>query len=348
MLRFGGKRPTRDYLGRREQFRLLTLFGLLALVVVLMRLAGRPESWNWFDTIAPRREAPRAARDDEPIDTRRSAISTTDASDVMRIGPTIAPGTGDATESLPGLRRDTFSSVIDDTVLRGGEEHEAFFRTLAVLSGLDERAATTPRPTEVGFVQLFRQPEAYRGEWVRVRGVVRRALPIATPKNEHGVAELRQLWLQPEGRPDDLLAVDVLQLPPGYPQGAEVEAPVTIDGVFFKRWAYHAEDGIRTAPLLLARTVTWTPEPAPSLASDEPGSYRAVDIALGVGLVVGLVAVAGWLARGKRNIRRESGEPMDLAQLAGQDQGSDVSRMLAELSARAEGEHSDGARGVDA
>lgn len=329
MLRFGGKRPSRNYLGRREQFRLFTLFGMLALVVVLMKLAGRPESWNWFNVLAPQPKAAATLAQDGPIDTLQPDENiSAEVPDAMRIAPAVTPPEDGDRESLPGLRRDAFAGVADDTVLRGGDEHEAFFQTLEVLQGIDEQSATLPRPIDVGFVQLFRQPQAYRGDWIRVSGVVRRALPISVPKNAHGVQELHQLWLQPEGRPDDLLAVDVLQLPPGFPTGTAVKAPVTIDGVFFKRWAYHAGDGIRTSPLILARTVVWTPEAAP-LATAR--SISPSEIAIAALVVAATVGLAMWFIWGGHQRRTELKATTDFRELAARDRGNDVHRMLADL-----------------
>jgi len=329
MLRFTGKRPSRNYLGRREQFRLLPLLGMLALVVVLMRLAGRPESWNWFNALAPAPKAAAPATPDDAIDSRRPDRSASaEVPDAMHIAPAVTSTLDGGDESLPGLRRDAFAGVADDTVLRGGDEHEAFFKTLGVLQGIDEQSPTLPRPIDVGFVQLFRQPQAYRGEWIRVSGVVRRALPIAVPKNAHGIQELHQLWLQPEGRPDDLLAIDVLELPPGFPTGTAVKAPVTIDGVFFKRWAYHAGDGIRTAPLILARTVVWKPEAAPVVATPMVSVPQLSIAALVVAACVGLAMWLGWGGHRRRT------EPKPIAgfqELAARDRGNDVHRMLAEL-----------------
>jgi hypothetical protein len=343
MLRFHGKRSPRNYLGRREQYRLLSLFGLLALVVVLMRVVGRPESWTWLTALTPPAEQVEPPGDVTPIDTRRAGIvSPADDADVVQIARATPLVVANGRESLPGLRRDVFASVEDDTVLRGGDEHDAFFRALAVLSELDEQSPGTPTPTDVGFVQLFRQPEAYRGEWIRVRGIVRRALPITTPTNDHGIAQLHQLWLQPEGRPDDLLAIDVLQLPPGFPTGAKVETPVTIDGIFFKRWAYHAEDGIRTAPLILARTVVWTPEVEPAAAPSRFGGYRELDMILAAGLVLGVVGIVIWMTRaGRQRSRHDREASLNASQLAEQDHGSDVSRMLAELAARGDADEED-------
>lgn len=331
MLRFQGGRPTRNYLGRREQFRLLGLFGTLALVLLLMRVVGRATSWAWMfgaDAVSLSDAPP-----PEKVDSRQPArIASAEGADVVRIAPMQKPRAADARETLPGLRRDLFAEVADDTVLRGGAEHDAFYRTLEVLRGTDELDAATPRPVEVSFLQLFRQPEAYRGEWVRLRGVVRRALPVQTTPNDYGVTNLYQVWMQPEGRPDDLLAVDVLQLPPGFPEGEKVNANATVDGVFFKRWAYPAGDGIRSAPLILARTVVWTPATPATVAKQ---AMDPVNLVLSFLAVFGVAGAVIWIVRtGRRDRQHAAMTKADMERLASLDRGNDVSRMLAELRAR--------------
>jgi hypothetical protein len=332
MLQFHGRRPTRNYLARREQWRLLTLFGMLGLVLVLMRMAGREQSWTWLF----REEAGtvNAQAPAEPVDSVLSAGSAADVPDAVRMQRLNSSGAVTPKHLLPGLPRELYASVVDDTVLRGGDEHEAFFQTLAVLGKTDELDASLPKPLDVSFVQLHRQPESYRGEWVRVRGIARGAFPVLYPLNTYGVSSLYQVWLQPEGRPDDLLAVNLLQLPPGFPQGKKIRAEVTIDGVFFKRWAYPAQDKkIRTAPLLLARTVVWTP-PAPT-GIPTPAEFSPLDMALAgtaVALVIGVVVLI--VRGGGRPVAPTTATTPDFHLLAEQDAGNDVARMLTNLRER--------------
>jgi len=331
MLHFQGRRNARNYLAQREQWRLLSLFGMLALVLVLMRFAGREQSWAWLFPAQPADEAPTSSP--EPVDSVLPEKSA-EVPDAVHMPPAGTSVQVAPKRLLPGLPQTLYAQVVDDTVLRGGDEHEAFFQTLAVLAKTDEQDASLPQPLEVSFVQLHRQPKPYRGEWVRVRGVARGAFPVDIPNNEHGVAELHQIWLQPEGRPDDLLAVNVLQLPPGFPTGESIEARVAVDGVFFKRWAYRAHDAIRTTPLVLARTVVWTP--AAATAQPSAPALSPLQLAVGVSAVVFVGLVAFVFLRGGR--RRSASDFASLApnyqKLAQLDAGGDVSRMLAELRAR--------------
>ncbi|NUQ63835.1 MAG: hypothetical protein HUU20_15265 [Pirellulales bacterium] len=107
------------------------------------------------------------------------------------------------------------------------------------------------------YVQLAQQPEAYRGELVTLAGTVRRAQRVTAPKNDRGIESYYQLWLQPEDDPTDPIVVYSLELPEGFPTGMEVSADARLTGFFFKRWAYMAQDRLRSAPTVLSRTVDW-------------------------------------------------------------------------------------------
>jgi hypothetical protein len=109
---------------------------------------------------------------------------------------------------------------------------------------------------------------------------------------------------------------------------------VTIDGVFFKRLAYPAQDKkIRTAPLLLARTVVWTP-PAPT-GIPTPAEFSPLDMALAgtaVALVIGVVVLI--VRGGGRPVAPTTATTPDFHLLAEQDAGNDVARMLTNLRER--------------
>ncbi len=47
-MRFDKSSKSRRYLNRRDQYRMLALIAGLAAVMVLIKLAGKPESWHWF------------------------------------------------------------------------------------------------------------------------------------------------------------------------------------------------------------------------------------------------------------------------------------------------------------
>ena len=63
-------------------------------------------------------------------------------------------------------------SVRDNTVFRGGEK-DAWFRMLEQLNERDLPTLRRESTGYVGFLQLYKQPTAYRGKLVTVAGTIR-------------------------------------------------------------------------------------------------------------------------------------------------------------------------------
>ena len=173
----------------------------------------------------------------------------------------LPPADGDAPRLPPqkrlfsGIPPKLWDQVRDDTPLRASE-HEAFFRLLRKLAQTPpaELAAQTSGP--VAYTQLLQQPKAYRGEMVTLVGRVRRAFHLSAARNQLGVDHLYQTWLEPADRSEPVV-IYLAELPPGFPEGMDLDENVQVHAVFFKRWPYRAASGLRSAPLLLARTLQW-------------------------------------------------------------------------------------------
>jgi hypothetical protein len=116
---------------------------------------------------------------------------------------------------------------------------------------------------------------------VTVAGKIRRTYLPRVPDNDYQIDRYYQTVFQPADNRSELMFVYCLSLPEGFPEGTEVSAEVEVTGFYFKRWAYAAQDSVRTAPVLLARTVRWNRPPA---AVEEP--------AFGAGTILALIAVA--------------------------------------------------------
>jgi hypothetical protein len=177
------------------------------------------------------------------------------------------------------LDRIDLAAVRDNSVFRTAERH-AWFR---LLEKLDERTLDeleSDSTGRVGFLQLFDQPEEHRGKLVTVRGTAHMAYRIQAPKNPAGVDHYYVFWIAPAGGPNSPICVYALRTPPGFPAIKDkdrdrgttpLEVDVEFTGYFFKRWAYRAQDGLRIAPLVLAKAPRWTPPP-PSLGAPAPSS----------------------------------------------------------------------------
>jgi hypothetical protein len=288
---------------------------LLGAVVWLMYHAAKPSSWYWF--VALSRPAAPVQYDD--VDTRLSLASRGDElpGTVIVQADKPAPQAGQR-PFLKGVRPETLAAVKDDTVFRGAE-HEAFFHLLELLDINDEATLKRSSSGQIAFVQMFEQPDQYRGQIVTLEGTVHRATRLPATKNEHGIEHYYQLWLQPYDAPGNPLVIYVLDLPERFPIGEQVLEDIRCEAFFFKRWAYRAQDAIRSTPLLLAKNVRWTP-PA---AAPAPLAWTTIVSVLTGGLVLGGMVLwfalrggqSGGFRIGRHSAGQETFSPEKLAEL---------------------------------
>jgi len=290
-MRFSTRRSTPNYLGGSQQRRLLMTILLLALVLFLMREAGKPANWQWF--VALNNPAPAPAEPAE-IDTRLRPSVQEEALPGAFSSPPENPPASAAPGYFAGVKPGLLESVRDDTVFRGAE-HDAFFHLLEILHDTDSQTIEAASRGQAAFVQLYHQPEEYRGKLVSLRGTVRGVFDVQASRNDYGIVRYYQLWLQPYDNPSLPVVVYVLELPPGFPTAERMQEEVELTGFFFKRWAYRAQDAIRSAPLVLAKTVQWE---RPVVAETPPMTlaYVAGLVAcalLGAGIVVWMALRSG-------------------------------------------------------
>jgi hypothetical protein len=198
-----------------------------------------------------------------------------------RLLPALRDLTGSSTEALPasGATRQACDSlqqtldalamakIKDNTVMRP-DERRAWFRLLEQLQRMSAAELAADNNSRVGFVQLYQQPEVYRGRLVTVHGTAELAYRLQAPSNPFDIEQYYVFWIRPTGGPDSPLVVYSLDLPPGFPPvkdrqqepgDSDLSEEVDITGYYFKNWAYRSKEGINTAPLILARAPRWTP-----------------------------------------------------------------------------------------
>lgn len=161
-----------------------------------------------------------------------------------------------------GVIPEYLESVRDDTPSRPAD-HDACFNLFQALNRANRDELKAASLGKASYVQLFRQPEAYRGKLVDLRGTVRRAHRLPLVKNHTGLTHNYELWLFTEDSQANPIIVYALDLPEGFPTGMKIHEPIELTGFFFKRVAYGAKGGGMTAPTVLAKTVEWkAPSPA--------------------------------------------------------------------------------------
>jgi hypothetical protein len=154
------------------------------------------------------------------------------------------------------------SAIRDNTVFRP-TEMDAWFRLLERLSRSGSVELQSASAGTVGFGQLFKQPDVYRGRLVTVQGTVRRAEFKVAPDNLYGIDGYYMLWLQPVSA-NSPIVIYSLEIPDRFPANraakaggsqVDLDEDIVVTGYFFKRWAYPAQDGTRLAPVILARSL---------------------------------------------------------------------------------------------
>ena len=195
------------------------------------------------------------------------------------------------------------AQIEDDTVWRPAER-APWFKLFGALQRMTSEQLRASATATAGFVQLFRQPDAYRGRLVTIQGQARLVYHVQAPKNELGIRGYYVFWIRPKGGPNSPLVVYSLELPAGFPavpdkdrdrRTLEIDEPVTFTGFFFKRWAYRARGGLHTAPMLLARVPTWTPAPPRTDVVELPSPMSMASV-LALLIVVALL-VTRWVYR---------------------------------------------------
>lgn len=326
MLRFTPKKRAKNYFSRKEQRKLLTLVLLLGGMVVLISYAADPSSWAWFALLANDQAPPLAAAEDQPIDTRLARRIEADEPGIIRAeAPRPAEDNADV-RRLPQVDVELLRSIRDDTTFRG-DEHAAFYHLLSILKDSPQDSIHGASTGHVSFTQLFRQPGEYRGELVTVRGTVHTVELLQATKNSAGIVDYFRVGLEPVDQANPII-IYLLELPPEFPTGRKLGEPAEITGFFFKRWAYGAGDGIRVAPLLLAKTIDWKPEAKPEVVL--PSRTKLLAIASGIVVIVSLLLALLWQRRQSRTLailQAREDVPQRIASLAGLETKSVTQRL---------------------
>jgi hypothetical protein len=274
-------------------------------VVMLASEARKPKHWRWLWTLTGAQPPSEAGQEQEGQEGVAAGSMESEAGSA-----TAGLGRGDElADDETDLRRQAalrealgaidWSAVHDNTVFLA-EEHDAWFGALEALRRSSPAAIRRLAREGLGAIHLMQQTDAYRGAVVTIVGRLRRANYVPAAPNDHEIDGYWQLWCQPPGGADFPIVIYSLKYPEAAPRGREIDLPVQVSGVLFKKWAYVAADGERVAPLILAASVELTRADVSSpvsSASDVEGSIpmAANDPVDGTGVSIpGLLADYGY------------------------------------------------------
>jgi hypothetical protein len=268
MLDFRKALKHREGLGPRQYRPLLMLILLVGIAAILADNARGPGFLATLDRLASSTpEVPTTAIDNR-LDAAPRRTSLPDSFVMAAEGPE-EPAEDRGGGYFPGVEPSELRVIRDDRPSLLDEEP----CSLRLLDILNRTAAAELREASIGpitYAQLFRQPDDYRGRFVTVSGVVRRAEPSDIHENKYGIKSYYRVWLFPFDNPSSPLVIYCLDLPKGFPTGTGLAAEAGTTAFFFKRWAYSTAEADRIAPMLLAKTLQWwkqpvvTPEPSAS------------------------------------------------------------------------------------
>lgn len=288
-------------------------------IMLLMGKAAKPKNWRWLwsqgnGSVASEQQVPSATAvdtrliDSEPARHPPGVFVSTPASEKTRLAE-VHP---EQDKLYPGVDPAELKNIRDDTVFRSAEAI-VWFSWCALMQDADGIAVGQVSSQPIGFLQLFRQPDEYRGRLVRVDGIVRRAHHVPAHANEEGIDSYWQCWLFTDEGSTNPIVVYALDMPDGFPTGMELYEQVAFNGLFFKRWAYEARGGTMTAPLILSPGGDWQPRipTAPARLPSLPTVLAALLVAALAGSAISLFVYRQSNAAGLH--RRHSPAPADSA-----------------------------------
>lgn len=189
----------------------------------------------------------------------------------------VPPDTPATTDGGVTLNPVLLKNVRDDTLELEPEDQPAYYYGLWLTSQLNPQTladfarqlrnqrrqepayANRPNSEFPQFVDVFKNPDLYRGRPVTMSGYFRKLNKMAAGKNELGIHEMYEGWFYTDDSQGHPGLVIFTELPDGFPIGNDITEEIRFTGYFLKMYGYRAQDTTRKAPLFLARTVQWYP-----------------------------------------------------------------------------------------
>jgi hypothetical protein len=209
------------------------------------------------------------------------------------INPEVLRNLRDSTLGLKIEDRDAYFRILKlASLMSFGEMQDlAIEYRKARIAAHDSKAATDRKFSP--FVDLFLNPDAYRGKPVVLRGTLRKLIRYEPGPNEEGITAVYEGWLYAADSQNNPAVVVFTEKPQGMPLGGDLVEEVVIAGYFFKMYGYEAQDQPRKAPMILAGQIEWI----------APIQKQSLHIPVWVYGIAGLVAL--WIVVGTWTFRAD-------------------------------------------
>ena len=319
-MRFETPRRPAPYLNSRDQWRMLRLVGLLALVLVGMNVAADPDTWAWM---FPGEGKDGAAERVPSLDEVDFGVQLGDGDalppGVFRADVSTEPPAEKEIDNKPRpepaapadcrdvrIDPEQLDHIRDNTLGVRRVEADAFYATLAKARDVPADCLAEAARADVVFTVLMTNSDEFRGVPITVTGEIKRLNVLDAAENAYGIATFYETWLFTSDSGDNPYRIVTASAPEGLPRGdIEEEVRVRITGYFFKREGYAAEGGLHKAPLLIGKTL----EPLPRrpagipLAQNFPLTRYIIG---GAAVILVLLGIAVWaFNRSDRKFKRE-------------------------------------------
>jgi hypothetical protein len=313
------RKPPPNYFSRRQQKRLLLLVGMFMVVVIITMEAARPDNWRWFARLNGDESSaadPEDSEQGEAIDTTMEEPPSDRPSNPYGAVVTQTPRNDEEfdadREYFAGVDPRLLSEVTDRTRLVP-DQARVMHHLLAVLNKASLEEIEAASEGNVTFLQLYRQPEEYRGRIVTIKGQIRRAFRVEFDDkyNEFGFDGYWKLWVFYEGDSRMPIVVYALDMPEGFKAREKMSDDIELTGFSFKVWPYYVQESGKwhTAPIVLTKYGHWTPEAEkPMLPITILGMVLAIAGAAAIGVVIAVVVY---------NLNRRSSPTTEIVYAAG-------------------------------
>jgi hypothetical protein len=199
-------------------------------------------------------------------------------------------------------------SVKDETPVRSGEEGLAFCEALVKAHQTSNQAFRNSVMRGLTYANLYRESKLHRGKVVHFEGQLRRLVRLEPPEETKldGVTDQYEGWLFIPDYGANPVCIVFTELPAGLEPGDKLNALVSFDGYFFKKYRYKAADTWRDAPLLVGHTITVVQ--AQSKSDAEEGGFFSGFAAITFLVLLGgvfflAIALTMWYRRSDRLVQ---------------------------------------------
>ncbi|MCA9080897.1 MAG: hypothetical protein KDA58_10085 [Planctomycetaceae bacterium] len=329
-MRFQQPASPPPYLNRKDQYRLLGLCAMLLIVMLAIREAARPETWNWIAGAPEQELTPVEDLEDisHLLEPGRGARNL--APDEFIAVQTAAPT--DQPAAPPQQRLDVAPetlAALDDNHL-GWKQGEvvALQAVLDHVRNLPSEALERTGAEELSYRVINTEPEQYRGRLVSLRGVLRRFEEFHQQGADESAPKAYVGWMFTDDSGNHPWMILCTESSPNLSIASSMETPVTVSGYFLKRFGYATTEGATLAPLI----VTQRFHSVPTIAQDREQTENITTYVVAVLGAISLV-FGGMLWMFIRSDRKFAGSHLaELARAAHEPQPADL-EAIAQLQA---------------